>query len=1628
MKSHFAIVLSLFILLNGAVISANDRESITVDVNGSYASIFHNQTLRNCGSVFDMQVEIDDNLITLTEVDSGMPAFCECFFDLSVTVGPLGPGEYTVEVHSTDEYYQTYWGSADFTIQGNMMIESFASDCFWTREDSTSLWLEVEEDLMTLHLDDVELNCCLEAQWTGTLDGSIFQVDLQDVGMPCDCMCYFNLSAQFGPFGPGTYTLDFWNGVFGTPTFTIGNGLPQEWEIVSQYQSECFNPQTNCYSDEDCDDGYFCLSPPEDCGMEEGPGLCQEIIPENDCITLWDPVCGCDGVTYSNDCFAITDGQTGIDYYGQCIGTAVWQVDSELGSDELGDGMIIPFATIQHAVNQAGDGDEIRVANGIYAENIDFMGKALSILSDYVDSQDVADIINTVIDGGSNGPVVVFQNGETRLSVIAGFTITNGQSGMGADGAGIRIIGASPTIEYNHIIANSPDNMYQYGGGIYCENGSPMIQRNEIRDNDGFYAGSGIYLTGPSDAEILDNLITGNTTVSGYGFSFGAGIFAAESGCNPIIHGNDIHHNTVDFGIGGGIAASAGAGPQVERNVIYNNVNGGLAAVYGSEFSAVHNTVYGNTSSGVTVSDESYVYILNSIIWGNSGSQIDLNGMGGAGSVSVNYSALPEFWDGPGNITDDPQFVNPGAGDFNLDPGSPCIDAGNPESPPDEDGSPADMGAVTYDHYECEYLEGDFNADGMVDISDFYDVLLQLETFSQPPGYTLACGGDLDGDNLLTINDTPCILLPEQEENSLAERNIVQFQVGDLYLEEMAESFIVDVQVDIPENVTMQGAQFDLVFENWDNLDFLGYNGHAFDDQAVFLVENVSGNRISIIILSEDMYDPALTGYTGSLVQLQFAHLNYDQNTSVSIENIYSQPMCSSLNIPIGFNGNIFVDEEPCPDLSDVDFGPCEMIIGWGWTGEDCNLLSGCGSIGFMDGDSLDYAPWLFGTYGECMTSCDYAIEEDVCLDLSGLDFGDCDMVLGVAWNGTECVSISGCGYTDSNGDYYGDWIYDSIEECEHLCADPVITEDCPELFEGDFGLCDMILGWAWNGEDCHFLSGCSTIHVEDGQDYAQWIYNTYDQCMAVCGSGPAPSVTFSFENYIPEDGTFEIHMDTEAYLINIDLNISGADITDVILGPDQQTVNVYFDEFGHISLTTFLNSFWNPGQHHLCTVSFDALTEPEICMTNAIASQYFGGMIEDVILPECIQPIPPDPVHFTDVLNGQLDEYLDLAETLGIELPIAHVIINSAPDLDIGDEISLMDASGIINFGDCSNQYGPIMVGAGVWTGGPIVIEAFGSLDFCDQDGFQYPGFVEHNDVMIQVWDSSDEWEYPIEISYGTDGLNWGPETIILDDLYLYYPDAASGDVNMDMSVDVLDVVMIINHILGEETFSFVQIQAADINEDGAIDVLDIVGLVNLILAGARNSSDSQTGIGEMDIDIQDGWITIHPDRPLAGVQLKFSGTWQLSDLSLPAHWEHYHSSEQLLLVAMDLTFISGEWTLGHFPGDWELTEIIASDINGNAMQTVLTMLPDEYALHSLYPNPFNPVTNITFRLPEPQQVQLAVYDLNGQQVQELLNSDFPAGTHEISWFAQGFASGVYIIRIRAGEFTAGRKVILMK
>jgi len=126
----------------------------------------------------------------------------------------------------------------------------------------------------------------------------------------------------------------------------------------------------------------------------------------------------------------------------------------------------------------------------------------------------------------------------------------------------------------------------------------------------------------------------------------------------------------------------------------------------------------------------------------------------------------------------------------------------------------------------------------------------------------------------------------------------------------------------------------------------------------------------------------------------------------------------------------------------------------------------------------------------------------------------------------------------------------------------------------------------------------------------------------------------------------------------------------------------------------------------------------------------------------------------FFNLIISQV-HFSDLPDNTGVSHMI---IIQNIIGLDIGDEVGLFDSNGLLSNGDCSNEYGEILVGAAIYNGEQISPVGVGSIDFCSfPDGYQLPGFIGGNSIVIKVWDASEDIEYVPEVIYNSGSENWG-------------------------------------------------------------------------------------------------------------------------------------------------------------------------------------------------------------------------------------------------------------------------------
>jgi len=274
------------------------------------------------------------------------------------------------------------------------------------------------------------------------------------------------------------------------------------------------------------------------------------------------------------------------------------------------------FTTIQAAIDDVNTvaGDIVVVKPGTYVENIDLMGKAITLRSLLPTSPAV--VASTIIDGGAVKRVIVCKSGETSATIISGFLITNGVATNFGGGMCNRN-SSSPTVSYCAFSGNTADGD-GFGGGMYNEAGSaPTVIECAFIGNTAIYGG-GMYndATSPTvrDCVFINNTaddagggmcnMTCSPLVSGCTFSNntsgnGGGMLNYQSFAT--VNDCTFSGNTADFGNGGGGMQNIESSPTINSCRFMDNyaiVSGGGILNNPSSPMVSYCTFIANTTSG----------------------------------------------------------------------------------------------------------------------------------------------------------------------------------------------------------------------------------------------------------------------------------------------------------------------------------------------------------------------------------------------------------------------------------------------------------------------------------------------------------------------------------------------------------------------------------------------------------------------------------------------------------------------------------------------------------------------------------------------------------------------------------------------------------------------------------------------------------------------------------------------------------------------------------------------------------------------------------------------------------------------------------------------------------------------
>lgn len=263
-----------------------------------------------------------------------------------------------------------------------------------------------------------------------------------------------------------------------------------------------------------------------------------------------------------------------------------------------------------------------------------------------------------------------------------------------------------------------------------------------------------------------------------------------------------------------------------------------------------------------------------------------------------------------------------------------------------------------------------------------------------------------------------------------------------------------------------------------------------------------------------------------------------------------------------------------------------------------------------------------------------------------------------------------------------------------------------------------------------------------------------------------------------------------------------------------------------------------------------------------------------------------------------------------------------------------------------------------------------------------------------------------------------------------LYYISAIPSETNPFVGMTVAELFELANEVLGGNT-------AALPLGSTVSDLNDVIDHIN------QNYVDGTQDLGYLNCDVQ-----------LAAELISFTGiarngaidlAWTTASEQSVARFEIERADASTWQMIGSVNG-QGNSPTGHhysFTDNSVAQDRIYSyrlvDISSDGTRTVLSgvvtvestpesVVPTEFALTQNYPNPFNPTTQIAFSLPEAADVSLIVFDALGRHVATLANSTLSAGSHTVTFDASNLSAGLYFYQLTASDFSAVRKMMLIK
>ena len=1316
---------------------------------------------------------------------------------------------------------------------------------------------------------------------------------------------------------------------------------------------------------------------------------------------------------------------------------SIWNVSID-GSDDNDGSELLPFLSIQAAINASSDGDTVLVAPGYYTENINYNGKNIVVGSSYLITNDTSYVSSTIIDGDNLGPVVLIEDIGSSVKLI-GFTLINGMSTNG--GGGIRNINSNSILE-SLKIKNCYTMTGGNGGGIYLSGSNSNLKNISLNENSADGLGGGVY------SELGEVTITNSL----------------------------INNNTASFG--GGIYFSDGIAEIINSTIVYNH---GSYGIYGHANLPLD-------GQAITI----VMNISNSIVWGNAGvyqfyfdndAAITVNNVCSQGTefLDTGYDTIPAYGfgvmnsgvlyandpSGANNINLFPSFINQEQGDYRLSNYSPLIGVGTVIGAPitDIDGSPRpnpegsnpDIGA--YENLlgvpanapptvsemiltinEDEVLNGTFSVD---DVNE--EDILTFSITTEPSNGTII----INENNELSFIYSP-------EENYYGEDSFSFIASDGTDVSDIAMATITINPVnDAPVLDPIADQTIDEDFQG--DLNLRAEVTDVENDEVEF--SSSSTEFVSTYFVEQNLYVMPLVNWFGEQVISVYATDSGGLMDTVS----FSLTVLPINDVPVGESSTLSMEEDAILNsslnASDAENDPITFSL--------VDISSGIVDLNSDNGDFI-YTPYLNFNGLDTLTFTasdgqDTGVEAHIIIEVTPVN----DAPVFSTMIDTTMDEDSELSLALSATDVDGDFLYYEVDEIEHISA----------YIYGDGDSILFVPEPNWNGVST------VTLHVMDSEGLSDMVsFN-----LTVNSIDDEPTLDGYIENIFVyedfQDTTLMYSLDSLFSDIDGELTYSVELIDPTVIHAEIEnsflSLSSLPNAFGETIMTVTASNPMRASISDTVTVVVFAendapvftemepiiLNEDETVLLSSITELQEAGIFEDVDTeltnlmfdlfsnddhidinwdgsissnPELI----PAPNYFGEstltlcVTDGEFDACVETMVTVTSVNDAPYFASEMLPAVGVGIEFILPIVTGDIdsyelNLSLTLDEMNPPLVS----------LEDTQLIGVVNELGV-YPIYLTLSDGEVSVLDTFDLHveDFAAQITYIADVPNDQGGRVYVGFSPSYFDNGEDTGQSYsifrrDLFSDSYDWVALSSvDAIGEDRYVFEALTAVDSTSDSD-------GMTEFKIVSSMSG-----GIFHSEFMMGYSVDNIHPGVP-EGVMAMVSGnTVDLSWNESSDDDFQYYIIEKSVYDAIEIIETADAYYIdeNYIPSEVHSYRVAAVDYAGNqsefselvevaVLSVDVQITPVDFVLHQNYPNPFNPTTQIKYDLPSDSYVNISIYDVMGRKIKSLFNNNQTSGYYSLRWDAtndigEGVSAGMYIYTIQAGEYRSTKKMVLLK